>query len=64
MTLKDYLSRENETIDAFARRVDASTGMIHKIVYGQRQPSLTLAARIQDASGGNVTPLDMLRVAA
>lgn len=60
MTLKDYLAKQPETIEAFAARVKASTGMIHKIVYGTRQPSLSLAAAIQQATDGKVTPLDML----
>lgn len=64
MTLKDYLAAAGETTDAFADRVGASPGMIHKIVYRTRQPSLTLAARIEEATGGKVTPLDMLLVAA
>lgn len=64
MTLKDYLTEASETIDAFAKRVEASPGMIHKIVYRQRQPSLSLAARIEAATEGKVTPLDMLLVAA
>lgn len=64
MTLKDYLTDAKETIEAFAERVEASPGMIHKIVYRQRQPSLTLAARIEKETGGKVTPLDMLLVAA
>ncbi|NIJ24808.1 hypothetical protein [Sphingomonas japonica] len=60
MTLKDYLAQQSETIEAFAARVEASSGMIHKIVYGSRQPSLELASRIAVETGGKVQPLDML----
>ena len=60
MTLKDYLAAEDETTEAFAARVLASTGMIHKIVYGTRQPSLPLAAKITEATGGAVQTVDML----
>lgn len=60
MTLKAYLKERGESIEAFAARAGSSPGAIHKIVYGQRQPSLSLAAKIEAATDGAVTPLDML----
>lgn len=60
MTLKDYLASQSETIEAFAAKVEASPGMIHKIVYATRQPSLPLAAKIETATSGKVKVLDML----
>ena len=60
MLLKAYLAREDETVEAFAARVNASAGMIHKIVYGTRQPSLSLAAAIERETKGDVGALDML----
>ena len=60
MQLKEYLAGAGLTIDAFAESVGASPGMIHKIVYRTRQPSLTLAAEIERASEGKVGALDML----
>lgn len=45
---------------AFAKRVDVAHNTIRKIAYGQRQPSLELAALIERETGGEVTLSDMV----
>ena len=59
MTLQEFLKSNGETVAGFADRIGASTTAIRKITYGQRQPSLNLAIRITNATGGKVTSADM-----
>ncbi len=61
MTLLDHLNSTSEGVLAFADRIGVARTTIRKIAYGQRQPSLELAARIEAATGGKVLPRDMMR---
>lgn len=54
-----YLKDRRETVPDFAARIGEPVGTIHKIAYRQRQPSLTLALKISDATAGEVEPADM-----
>lgn len=60
MKLIDHLKASGKTVAAFATEIDEAETTIRKIVYGQRQPSLTLAVKIANATDGAVTEADML----
>ena len=60
MKLLDHLKASNERVDQFASRIGEPFSTIRKIAYGQRQPSLPLAVKIEAATKGRVTSADML----
>lgn len=60
MKLIDYLKDREESVSDFAARIGEADNTIRKIVYGQRQPSLPLAVKISDATGGATTPGEMV----
>ncbi|MED5545758.1 MAG: helix-turn-helix transcriptional regulator [Pseudomonadota bacterium] len=60
MKLLDYLKAENIAVSAFAARLGEAETTIRKIVYGQRQPSLPLAVKISEATGGATTPGELV----
>ncbi|WP_285020266.1 helix-turn-helix transcriptional regulator [Novosphingobium sp. fls2-241-R2A-195] len=60
MKLLDYLKAEKVAVSEFAARVGEAENTIRKIVYGQRQPSLPLAIKISQATGGKTAPSDLL----
>lgn len=64
MKLLDYLKERSETVADFAARIKEPENTVRKIVYGQRQPSLPLAIKISDATGGATTPGELLKEAA
>ena len=59
MKLIDYLKDRNETVAGFAERIGEAENTIRKIAYGQRQPSLPLAVKISEATGGATSPGDL-----
>lgn len=62
MKLIDYM-REHKLGDAaMADRVgDVTSHAIRKLKYGERTPSLRLAARIEEATDGHVRAVDWVR---
>ncbi len=54
MTLKEYLESTGERQTDFAKRARSTDGTISKIMSGTLNPSLSLAVRIQRATGGKV----------
>lgn len=60
MKLLDYLKAEKVAVSEFAARVGEAENTIRKIVYGQRQPSLPLAVKISNATGGATLPGDLI----
>lgn len=60
MTLSDYLAAAGETPNDFADRLGEARTTIRKIVYRTRQPSLQLAVKIVDATGGKVAHADLI----
>lgn len=64
MKLLDHLKATEESVDAFATRLGEATSTIRKIAYRQRQPSLPLAVKIEQATGGAVVASDMILEAA
>lgn len=60
MTLLDHLKASGESIGDFASRIGEAENTIRKIAYRQRQPSLPLAVKISEATGGQVQAPDMV----
>lgn len=60
MRLLDHLKETGETVDGFAGRLGVKYETVRKIVYGQRQPSLPLAVKIERATDSAVKPADLL----
>lgn len=59
MQLMAYLKERKIGVPEFARTIKEPVGTIHKIAYRQRQPSLTLALKISEATEHEVAPADM-----
>lgn len=64
MRLLDHLKATNEKVEDFAGRIGEPLSTIRKIAYRQRQPSLPLAVKIEQATKGAVTGPDMVLEAA
>lgn len=62
MQLSDWLQSRELTQEAFARIVGVTQGRIAQILQGD-MPSMGLAARIHDATGGAVAPNDFAKIA-
>lgn len=60
--LSVWLSRNDERQASFARRTKVSESYLSQILSWQRVPSLKLAARFEEATGGKVRASEMLRV--
>jgi len=60
MKLIDHLKASGETVEDFAARIGEALSTIRKIAYGQRQPSLPLAVKIERATSAAVSGADML----
>lgn len=60
MKLLDYLKAQNLAVSEFAAQLGEAENTIRKIVYGQRQPSLPLAVKISNATGGATTPSELI----
>lgn len=64
MTLLEWLKqRPDVTVRALAELLGESVSTVSKWVYGQRQPSLQNAVKIEDFTNGEVKARDMLRPA-
>jgi transcriptional regulator with XRE-family HTH domain len=49
--LSDWLTKNKVTAAELARRIDASRSAVHRIVHGDRDPSLTMAQNIARVTG-------------
>lgn len=58
MTLADYLTEQNLTLDAFGRRVGRSAATISRIARGLHRPDWETMDLIQRETDGRVTPND------
>jgi hypothetical protein len=52
--LSRYLARSKLSYPAFAEKVGADRARIHRCARGERNPSLSLAVAIEEATGGAV----------
>jgi DNA-binding XRE family transcriptional regulator len=60
MKLSEYLSEQKITDSAFARAIETAPSTVMRLKKGDRLPSMTLAQRIMEATGGAVRPDDFL----
>lgn len=58
MRLDDYLTAHNISGAAFARKLTVSHSLVHGWRHGTKLPSLAMAWRIKEATGGAVTADD------
>ena len=60
MRLNDYLASHDETDAAFARRIGVTPQAVSRYKLAQRRPEWSVLTRIQEATGGKVTPNDFI----
>lgn len=60
MKLAEYLEKNDITTTDFAERCELSQPYIWQIANGQRRPSPDVAERIELATGGQVTAMELL----
>jgi predicted transcriptional regulator len=60
MKLNDFLSAEGISMGAFAKTVGTTTATISRVSDGTVVPRKALMERIHDATGGLVTPNDLV----
>jgi transcriptional regulator with XRE-family HTH domain len=63
MTLRDYLLQTRQTYRDFARMVAATEHAVAHWARGERIPRRAMMVRIQEATGGKVTPADFYAAA-
>ncbi len=64
MKLADWLDRERMKRKDFAEKIGVNPSYVTAICAGQLWPGHDIAARIKDATGGEVMPNDFLAIAA
>lgn len=62
--LKRWLFEHEETVNAFAVRIGASSGYLSDILAGKKQPTLAFIAKISAATRGEITATDFQRFLA
>lgn len=60
MTLREYLDREQLSLTDFAGQLRVPVTTAHGYVSARRTPSLEMAVRIEDLTGGKVSVRDLL----
>jgi len=60
MILADYLVLRRLTVTAFAAEIGRPVSTVHAWLVGARRPDISVAAEIEAATGGAVTPHDWL----
>lgn len=64
MHLRDYMKERKLTPAAMAAQIGrVSEGHVKKLMYGERQPSLPVALRIEEITEGEVKAEEMLKPA-
>jgi transcriptional regulator with XRE-family HTH domain len=58
MQLRQYLTKRNIPIPAFAERIGVSTQAVHRYLTGERMPRRDVMERIKVETGGAVQPND------
>lgn len=61
MTLKDWLHAKDKTQEEFAEKVGVKRATVCHLVNGNKRPSLSLALRIADKTGGDVPVAEWAR---
>ncbi len=62
--LKRWLFEREETVSAFAVRIDASAGYLSDILAGKKRPTLAFIDKVSAATGGEITATDFQRFLA
>jgi DNA-binding transcriptional regulator YdaS (Cro superfamily) len=60
MKLNDYITQHNLKPRDLARLIGCGKSMAYYLLSGQRRPSPNMASRIERATGGAVTRLELL----
>lgn len=60
MTLKEYLQENGQSLTAFGMEHGISVPMLSMILSGDRRPSPEMAERIENATSGKVSRIDLL----
>lgn len=60
MKLSQYLETADKNATEFALLIGCDTSTITRILRGERGPSVHLAVKIEEATGGQVTPRDFV----
>jgi len=60
MKLSDFLKQPDKTATDLASAVKCEVSTITRLARGERSPSLALALRIEEATGGLVKPADLI----
>ena len=60
MKLTEYLKEIGIPLTVFARRIGVSTATIHNLVREKRDPRLSIAVKIEDATKNRVTCRELL----
>ena len=58
MQLRQYLTKRNIAIPAFAERIGVTQQAVHRYLTGERLPRRDVMERIKAATGGAVQPND------
>ncbi len=53
--MKDYLFKNNLSVKQVAGDLDISTSYLYQLIRGERKPSIELAQRIEEYTGGDIT---------
>lgn len=61
MTLKEYIAAGHGTIAQMGADLGVSDHGVRKWMYGQRDPDLDTAVRIEELTGGKVTVAELLK---
>ena len=62
MRLGDFLDEHGLTLRAFAKTCGVSASSIHRVRNGEVIPNRRLLAAIYEATGGQVTPSDIIGI--
>lgn len=60
MTLLEFIRTTEYTFATFADAIGETENIVRKWAYRQRQPSLPNAIKVEAATGGKVSPADLL----
>jgi DNA-binding transcriptional regulator YdaS (Cro superfamily) len=63
MTLQEYLAANSIRPAHFAKTLGVNATTVHRIINGERKPSLLLASRIEDITNHEVTCRELAGVA-
>lgn len=53
--MKDYIFRKNLSVKQLAATLEISTSYLYQLIRGERKPSLELAQKIEECTGGEIT---------